>query len=100
MTRKQMLGPQVKRLLTGVSDHGKQHLLEVEADLVQTAFLLGEAVEKLGASFFALHSAVTAQQQEVDLVLSEMDQADAKRVRLLSLRDEIALHTNAAVTGS
>ena len=99
MTRKQMLGPQVKRLLTGVSDHGKQHLLEVEADLVQTAFLLGEAVEKLGASFFALHSAVTAQQQEVDLVLSEMDQADAKRVRLLSLRDEIALHTNAAVTG-
>lgn len=94
-----MLGSQVKRLLTGVSDHGKQHLLEVETDLVQTAFLLGEAVEKLGASFFSLHSAVTAQQHEVDLVLSELNQVSPKRERLLSLRDEIALHTNAAVTG-
>ena len=99
MTSKQMLGSQVKRLLTGVSDHGKQHLLEVETDLVQTAFLLGEAVEKLGSSFFALHAAVSAQQNEVDLILSEISEASPKSERLRLLRDEIALHTNAAVTG-
>lgn len=99
MMSKQMLGSQVKRLLTGVSDHGKQHLLEVESDLVQTAFLLGEAVEKLGASFFALHSAVSAQQTEVDLILSEIDQIGLKSDRLRLLRDEISMHTNAAVTG-
>lgn len=94
-----MLGSQVKRLLTGVSDHGRQHLLEVETDLVQTAFLLGEAVEKLGSSFFALHSAVGSQQNEVELLLTEMDTNDPKMERLRELRDEIVQHTNEAVTG-
>ena len=98
MTKK-MLGSQVKRLLTGVSDHGRQHLLEVETDLVQTAFLLGEAVEKLGSSFFALHNAVSAQQREVDILLSEFKEGDPKMDRLRVLRDEIAQHTNEAVTG-
>jgi lipoate synthase len=99
MTRKKMLGSQVKRLLTGVSDHGRQHLLEVETDLVQTAFLLGEAVEKLGSSFFALHSAVSSQQHEVEVLLSDLDMSDPKMERLRELRDEIAQHTNEAVTG-
>lgn len=99
MTRKKMLGSQVKRLLTGVSDHGRQHLLEVETDLVQTAFLLGEAVEKLGASFFALHAAVSSQQTEVELLLSGMDQNDPKMDRLRKLSYEIGQHANEAVTG-
>ncbi len=94
-----MLGSQVKRLLTGVSDHGRQHLLEVETDLVQTAFLLGEAVEKLGSSFFALHSAVSSQQKEVEFLLSDIAGNDPKMERLRALRDEIAQHTNEAVTG-
>ena len=99
MTTKKMLGSQVKRLLSGVSDHGRQHLLEVETDLVQTAFLLGEAVEKLGSSFFSLHNAVSAQQHEVDILLSEFKEDDPKLQRLRVLRDEIAQHTNEAVTG-
>jgi len=99
MTTKKMLGSQVKRLLSGVSDHGRQHLLEVETDLVQTAFLLGEAVEKLGSSFFALHNAVSAQQREVDILLAEFKDGDPKMARLRVLRDEIAQHTNEAVTG-
>jgi hypothetical protein len=99
MTRKKMLGSQVKRLLTGVSDHGRQHLLEVETDLVQTAFLLGEAVEKLGSSFFALHSAVSSQQQEVESLLADIDATDPRMERLRALRDEIGQHTNEAVTG-
>jgi hypothetical protein len=36
MTRKKILGSHVKRLLSGVSDHGRRHLSEVETDLVQT----------------------------------------------------------------
>ncbi|PRC92967.1 chemotaxis protein [Solimicrobium silvestre] len=99
MTSKKMLGSQVKRLLSGVSDHGRQHLLEVETDLVQTAFLLGEAVEKLGASFFALHAAVSAQQQEVDILLADFDATNPKIERLKLLQEEIAQHTNGAVTG-
>lgn len=99
MTRKKMLGSQVKRLLTGISDHGRQHLLEVEADLIQTAFLLGEAVKKLGSSFFALHAAISSQQHEVDILLSDMGMRDSKTERLRELCDEIAEHTNEAVTG-
>ena len=48
MSNKQMLGSRVKELLAGVSDHGVDHLLEVETDLVQTTLLLAEAIEKLG----------------------------------------------------
>ncbi len=99
MTRKKLLGSQVKRLLSGVSDHGKQHLLEVETDLVQTAFLLGEAVEKLGASFFALHAAVSAQQKEVELLLTDYADDDPKMAHLRLLQNEISQHTNEAVTG-
>jgi len=99
MTRKKLLGSQVKRLLSGVSDHGKQHLLEVETDLVQTAFLLGEAVEKLGSSFFALHAAVSAQQKEVELLLADYANDDPKMAHLRMLQNEIAQHTNEAVTG-
>ena len=38
---------ELRSLLVAVSEHGKQHLTEVEADLQQTAFLLSEAIEKL-----------------------------------------------------
>ncbi len=99
MTRKKLLGSQVKRLLTGVSDHGRQHLLEVETDLVQTAFLLGEAIEKLGTSFFALHSAVSTQQSEVEILLADIGPDDPKMARVRALQEEIARHTNDAVTG-
>ena len=40
MTRKKILGSHVKRLLSGVSDHGRKHLTEVETDLIQTRLLL------------------------------------------------------------
>ena len=98
MTSKKMLGSQVKRLLSGVSDHGKQHLLEVETDLVQTAFLLGEAIEKLGTSFFSLHAAVSAQQGEVELLVADLDADDPKMLRLRTIREDIAQHVNSAVT--
>lgn len=62
---------ELRSLLAAVSDHGKQHLVEVEADLLQTTFLLSEAIEKLGASFMAVHEAVTEQQQVINSLMEQ-----------------------------
>jgi len=69
MTREKLLGPQVRHLLSNLSDHGTQHLAEIETDLVQTNILLAEAIQKLGASFMAIHEAVSAQQQAIDAMI-------------------------------
>ena len=69
MTRKKILGSHVKRLLSGVSDHGRKHLTEVETDLVQTGILLEEAIEKLSFNFMAIHAAVAAQQDTIAMLL-------------------------------
>lgn len=98
MTRKTLLAPQVKRLLSGVSDQGNQHLTEVETDLVQTTFLLSEAIEKLGASFVAIHEAVCKQQETVEMLMkSGVTPENAEKLE--ALRGEIGKHVNAAVTG-
>lgn len=99
MTRKDLLGSQVKRLLSALSDHGNQHLTEVETDLVQTNFLLGEAIEKLDTSFMAIHDAVSAQQHAVDLLLAGQKLTPEISEKLKAVQREIGLHVNAAVTG-
>jgi hypothetical protein len=99
MTGKKMLGPQIKILLTEVSDRGKHHLMELETDLVQAGFLIGEAVEKLGANFLALHSAINLQQKEIESLLSELSLNNLSMERLHDLRGEINRYTNEAVTG-
>lgn len=99
MTKRGLLGSQVKQLLTVVSDHGAQHLTEVEIDLEQTTVLLGEAIEKLGASFMALHAAVRAQQEIVDLLLTGAALTPELAANLHTLQVEIGRHVNAAVTG-
>ena len=99
MTSQNLLGSQVKQLLSGVSDHGAQHLTEVETDLAQTSFLLGEAIEKLGASFMAIHAAVCAQQDTVDLLVSGAAPTPDIAARLQATQGEIGRHVNAAVTG-
>src|SRR6516225_680663 len=98
MPKKKTLGPQVKRLLTGVSDHGSEHLLEVETDLVQTTILLAEAIEKLGGSFLALHTAISSQQEEIDLLISTGIAPPASAEKLKKLQADIAQHVNSAVT--
>lgn len=90
---------ELRQLLTAVSDHGAQHLLEVEADLNQTAFLLTGAIEKLGESFMAIHSAVNHQQLEIDELLREADIPEDSYHKVLLLRKKIAEEVNAAVTG-
>lgn len=99
MTTKKLLGSQVKHLLSNLSDHGTQHLTEIETDLVQTSFLLGEAIQKLGASFMAIHEAVTAQQETIDLLLSGIEATPEIAEKLKAKQAEIGLHVNAAVTG-
>lgn len=99
MTREKLLGSQVKHLLSNLSDHGTQHLTEVETDLVQTSILLGEAITKLGASFMAIHEAITAQQETIDLLLSGAKPTPEISEKLKAKHGEISQHVNAAVTG-
>jgi hypothetical protein len=89
----------IKELLSGVSEHGSRHLNEVETDLVQTNILLQEAIDKLSASFMAIHEAVSAQQQTVQALAAQC-KAPAELVSALqSQAEQVGLHVNAAVTG-
>lgn len=99
MAPNEMMGSQVKCLLSGVSDHGDRHLAEVETDLVQMNILLGEAIKKLGASFMAIHGALCIQQETVNLLLSGGTPAPECIARLEAIHGEIGQHVNAAVTG-
>jgi hypothetical protein len=96
--RKKILGSHVKRLLSGVSDHGRRHLSEVQTDLLQTELLLQEAVDKLTASFLAIHGAIGARQQLIDRLLDGETLLDAERDALRRMSDEIGQHVNTAVT--
>ena len=99
MTSEKILGSQVRHLLSNLSNHGGQHLTEVETDLTQIGFLLGEAIEKLNASFMAIHHGIAEQQKTVDLLLAGPAFAPEALEKLKAGREEIGRHLNAAVTG-
>lgn len=99
MTTEKLLRVQLRRLLSGLSDHGHQHLTEVETDLVQTTILLGEAIDKLGASFMAIHKAVCGQQEAIEKLLATNVPTPELAEQLKSMQSEIDLHVNSAVTG-
>jgi vacuolar-type H+-ATPase subunit I/STV1 len=98
MTRKKILGSHVKRLLSGVSDHGRRHLNEVETDLVQTNLLLEEAIDKLTGSFMAIHEAVAERQDAIDRLLAGEAASSTDQERLKGMSGEIAQHVNTAIT--
>ena len=98
MTRKKILGSHVKRLLSGVSDHGKKHLTEVETDLIQTELLLEEAIEKLTGSFMAIHAEVGARQEAIRLLLDGGKPSADETARLEAMFGEIGGHVNTAIT--
>ncbi len=99
MSPSERLNTQVRHLLSGVSEHGDQHLAEVERDLVQMDVLLDEAIKKLCASFMAIHHAVDLQQEALDGLLGDGMQSPDSAARLEALRGEINQHVGAAVTG-
>jgi hypothetical protein len=98
MTRKKILGSHVKRLLSGVSDHGKRHLAEVETDLVQTGVLLEEAIGNLTGCFLAIHGEIGLRQALVNRLLAGEELTAQERASLASMSDDIAEHVNQAVT--
>lgn len=98
MANNKILAPQLKDLLSGVSNHGNQHLLEVEVDLIQTTALLGQAIDKLVTSFTAIHEAVNFQQEAVNLLLSGKQPSFEDIERLKNIHLEVGRHVNAAVT--
>lgn len=99
MTTKKLLSLQLKRLLSSVAGHGSQHLAEIETDLAQTNFLLAEAIEKLSASFMAIHAAVCAQQEIVDKMQAGELLGSEHTIRLCGISKEIGTHVNSVVTG-
>jgi molecular chaperone DnaK (HSP70) len=98
MTRKKILGSHVKRLLSGVADHGRRHLSEVENDLLQTTLLLEEAVEKLTASFMAIHQTVGARQEAIDRLLAGQAPSAEDSACLTAMSGEVGKHVNSAIT--
>lgn len=90
---------EVRSLLAAVSDHGKQHLAEVEAGLSQTSYLLSKAIEKLSASFMALHTAVINQQLTL-VALTQQHQLSVDETKQLEMFNQIiGEEVNAAITG-
>lgn len=89
---------ELRSLLAAVADHGKQHLVEVEADLLQTTMLLDEAISKLSGSFMAVHETVIKQQQMLDSLMAihnfKQEDVDA----LDGLTQKIGEEVNSAVT--
>lgn len=92
------LDVKVMRLLSGVSEHGDRHLVELEQDLVQMNALLDEAIGKLITSFMALNQAVERQQAVFDGLAGDKPAPDTA-AQLGDLRAEIAGHIGAAITG-
>lgn len=90
---------ELRSLLAAVSDHGKQHLVEVEADLLQTTYLLSEAIEKLGVSFMAVHEVVTEQQQVIDHLMKAHQFDSEETKQLEAFKQKIGDEVNVAVTG-
>ncbi|TFW06675.1 chemotaxis protein, partial [Oxalobacteraceae bacterium OM1] len=72
---------------------------EIETDLAQTSLLLGEAIEKLGASFMAIHAAVNAQHEAIERLLAGASLTSDIAEQLKKKHAEIGQHVNAAVTG-
>ncbi|MDR3390452.1 MAG: chemotaxis protein [Sulfuriferula sp.] len=94
MQNNQTMGSQLQQLLTAISKHGNQHVLEIQRDLVQTNNLLEEAIRKLGNSFLAIHQGLSSYQQ-----LSNLPDLKSSGEQLAALQTEINQHINAAITG-
>lgn len=96
--------PELGRLLAAVCENGSQNLGKMEADLMQTMFLLNEAIEKIGQHFTAIHQAVSEQQVELELLLVQTvlpaPLTNSKQVKVLrDLREVIGDEVNSAVVG-
>jgi len=93
------LSMRVMRLLSLASEHGDQHLAEVERDLVQMDVLLDEAIKKLCASFMAIHRVADLQRDVLNSLLADGQSTSEHAARFEALRGELDQHIGTAVTG-
>ncbi len=78
---------------------GGAHIEEVERDLAQMNALLEAAIEKLLASFMAIHRGVSGQQKMLqDSLACHPELADCS-ARMAVLREDIARHVGEAIAG-
>ncbi len=87
---------ELRTLLAAVASHGDQHLLEVESDLQQTAFLLNEAIEKLSSSFMKIHELIA---QQHNLLVTSGQCNEAMTFALRDYEEKIGDEVNSVVTG-
>jgi chemotaxis regulatin CheY-phosphate phosphatase CheZ len=99
MEMKKLPIKELRTFLLAVSEHGEQHLAEVDADLQQTTFLLNEAIEKLGSSFMAVYQLVEAQRAAFDEVRKLNDFPQSGLDILDEYQQKIGDEVNAVVTG-
>jgi hypothetical protein len=98
-TREELLRAKVQHLLSTLSDHSTVHLLGAETDLAQTNLLLSEAIDKLSASFMAIHEAVTEQQVAIDHIMAGAAPTPEIVDALKSSQARVASNVHSAVTG-
>lgn len=99
MDMKKLPIAEVRSLLDAVSEHGKQHLIEVDADLSQTTYLLSKAIEKLNASFIAVHTAVINQQKTLDTLMQKHQFTSDETSKINMFNQIIAEEVGVAITG-
>lgn len=90
---------ELRELLAAVSRHGDWHLLEIETDLQQTAFLLDEAIEKLSGSFMTVYAQLQEQQAAVQLLVEAGKLQPEEMQQLQVYQDNIGQEVNKVVTG-
>ncbi len=88
---------QVKNLLNAVSEQGEAHLFAVSNDLLQTQFLLNAAIAQLSESFLNVNTAISAQQDLVNL-LPQAAVSDEVKNSMHNLKNTITHEVNLAVT--
>jgi DNA-binding transcriptional MerR regulator len=89
---------ELRKLLAEVSQHGTQHLAEVEADLQQTQFLLTEAIDQLGKNFEDIHQSIVSQQAILDELLSSSAQDNPMIKQLDGIKARVGADVSAVVT--
>lgn len=90
---------ELRALLAAVSSHGDRHLLEIDTDLQQTAFLLNEAIEKLSVSFMNVYGQITEQQAALKLLADAGKLQPEEMEQLQVFQDNIGQEVNKVVTG-
>ena len=90
---------ELRSLLSGVAEHGTQHLSEVETDLHHTSYLLAEAIEKLGKSFMTVHQLVSEQQKYMDDMMTSYGLPEEVKAKFDAYEKQIGAEVNAVVTG-